>query len=122
MRFPAMSGCSQRHGKPSDAGSLLGVCFRRKLRPHHVTGDAKCGTTVNIVAIEHAGIRADVPLPDFESARPSTVGTSSYTMRAGSVRCPEGQPLPRYRAKHTEEVVAYRIEAVTCNAQRLGGF
>ena len=40
---------------------LWRVCFRRKIWPHHVTGDAKYGTTENIVAIEDAGIRAYVP-------------------------------------------------------------
>jgi transposase len=33
-------------------------------------GDAKYGTTENIVAIEDAGIRAYIPLPDFEHRRP----------------------------------------------------
>jgi transposase len=37
---------------------LWRVCFRRKIWPHHVTGDAKYGTTENVVAIEDAGIRA----------------------------------------------------------------
>ena len=37
---------------------LWRVCFRRNLRPHHVTGDAKYGTIENVVAIEDAGIRA----------------------------------------------------------------
>lgn len=37
---------------------LWRVCFRRKIWPHQVTGDAKYGTTENIVAIEDAGIRA----------------------------------------------------------------
>ena len=45
---------------------LWRVCFRRKIWPHQVTGDAKYGTTENIVAVEDAGIRAYVPLTDFE--------------------------------------------------------
>jgi hypothetical protein len=44
---------------------LWRVCFSRKIWPHHVTGDAKYGTTENVVAIEDAGIRAYIPLPDF---------------------------------------------------------
>jgi transposase len=43
---------------------LWRVCFRRKVWPHQVTGDAKYGTTENVVAIEDAGIRAYIPLPD----------------------------------------------------------
>jgi transposase len=38
--------------------------FRWKLRPRHVTGDTKYGTIENIKALEDAGIRAYVPLPD----------------------------------------------------------
>jgi hypothetical protein len=44
---------------------LWRVCFRRKIWPHLVTGDAKYGTTENIVALEDVGIRAYVPLTDF---------------------------------------------------------
>jgi hypothetical protein len=49
---------------------LWRVCFRRKLRPHQVTGDTTYGTIDNIVAIEDAGVRAYVPLPDFDSRTP----------------------------------------------------
>ena len=96
---------------------LWRVCFRRKIWPHQVTGDAKYGTTENIVAIEDAGIRAYVPLPDFEH-RTAFYGRDTFTYDAerDDYRCPEGQPLPRYRAKHTEEVVVYRADAATCNA------
>ena len=45
---------------------LWRVCFRWKLRPRQVTGDTTYGTTENIVAVEDAGIRADVPLPDCD--------------------------------------------------------
>ena len=96
---------------------LWRVCFRRKIWPHHVTGDAKYGTTENVVAIEDAGIRAYVPLPDFEH-RSAFYGRDMFTYdpERDEYRCPEGQPLPRYRAKHTEEVVVYRADAATCNA------
>jgi hypothetical protein len=40
---------------------LWRVCFRRKIRPHQMTGDAKYGTIENIVAVEDAGIRATSP-------------------------------------------------------------
>ena len=49
---------------------LWRVCFRRKLRPHHVTGDTTYGTTENVVALEDAGIRAYLPLPDFDHRAP----------------------------------------------------
>src|SRR6266852_5072913 len=44
--------------------------FRWKLRPRHVTGDTKYGTIENIKALEDAGIRAYVPLPDWEHMTP----------------------------------------------------
>jgi hypothetical protein len=96
---------------------LWRVGFRRKIWPHHVTGDAKYGTTENIVAIEDAGIRAYVPLPDFEH-RSLIYGRDKVTYNAerDEYHCPDGQPLVRYRAMHTEEVVGYRADAVTCNA------
>jgi hypothetical protein len=95
---------------------LWRVCFRRQIWPHHVTGDAKYGTTENVVAIEDAGIRAYVPLPDFDH-RTSFFGRDKFTYdpERDQYRCPEGQALPRYRAKHTEEVVVYRAHAATCN-------
>jgi hypothetical protein len=95
---------------------LWRVCFRRQIWPHHVTGDAKYGTTENVVAIEDAGIRAYVPLPDFDH-RSAFFGRDAFTYdpERDEYRCPEGQAVPRYRAKRTEEVVVYRADATTCN-------
>ena len=45
---------------------LWRVCFRWRLRPKQVTGDTKYGTLENIVAVERQGIRAYVPLPNWE--------------------------------------------------------
>jgi transposase len=49
---------------------LWRVRFRWRLRPRHVTGDTTYGTLANIQAIEEMGIRAYVPLPDWEQQRP----------------------------------------------------
>src|SRR5829696_4776723 len=49
---------------------LWRICFRRKLRPHQVTGDTTYGTVENIVALEEAGIRAYMPRPDFDQRTP----------------------------------------------------
>jgi hypothetical protein len=90
---------------------LWRVCFRRKIWPHHVTGDAKYGTTENIVAIEDAGIRAYVPLTDF-AHRTTFYGHGQddfvFDPEHDEYRCPEGHPPRRYSTKHTEGVVAYR--------------
>ena len=96
---------------------LWRVCFRRKIWPHHVTGDAKYGTIENIVAIEDASIRAYVPLTDF-AHRTEFYGQDDFIFdpERDEYRCPQGHPLRRYAVKRTEGVVAYRGEAAICNA------
>jgi hypothetical protein len=99
-------------------GDLLWrVCFRRKIWPYHVTGDAKYGTTENIVAIEDAGIRAYVPLTDFEH-RSDFYGRDvfTYEVEQDQYCCPQGHPLPLARSKRTEGVVVYRGDPTICNA------
>jgi hypothetical protein len=95
---------------------LWRVCFRRKLRPHHVTGDAKYGTTENIVDIEDAGIRAHLPLTDFEH-RSALYGRDAFTYdpERDQYCCPQGHPLPLARHKRTEAVVVYRADPAICN-------
>jgi transposase len=96
---------------------LWRVCFRRKVWPHYVTGDAKYGTIENIVALEDAGIRAYVPLTDFEH-RSALYGRDKFTYDAvrDQYCCPQGHPLPLARSKRTEGVVVYRGDPVICNA------
>ena len=98
---------------------LWRVCFRRKIWPYHVTGDAKYGTTENIVAVEDAGIRAYVPLTDF-AHRTDFYGHDAFVFdpERGEYRCPQGNPLRRYSTKRTEGVVAYRGEANVCKPVR----
>ncbi len=96
---------------------LLWKCrFRWKLHPHQVTGDTAYGTAEIIAAVEDQGIRAYVPLPDFDSRTPY-YGKSEFTYDADldEYRCPQGQPLRRRTAKYTEGVVVYQAEADVCN-------
>jgi transposase len=96
---------------------LWRVCFRRKLRPSHVTGDTTYGTTENIVALEDAGIQAFFPLPDFDGRTPFFgQGQFVFNPDRDEYRCPQGQPLPRRKTKYTEDKVVYRADAATCNA------
>ena len=96
---------------------LWRVCFRRKLWPDQVTGDTTYGTVENIVAIEDAGIRAYLPLPDFDHRTPFYGrGEFVYDAARDAYRCPQGQVLPRRKTKYTEEEVVYRADAATCNA------
>jgi len=96
---------------------LWRVCFRRKIRPHQVTGDAKYGTIENIVAVKDAEIRANIPLTDF-AHRTDFYGQDDFVFdpERNEYRCPQTHPLRRYAVKRTEGVVAYRGEAAICNA------
>jgi hypothetical protein len=99
---------------------LLDLLWRARCRwrlpLRQVTGDTTYGTIENIVALEGQGIRAYVPLPDFDERTPY-YGTSKfvYHPEPDAYRCPEGHPLHRWRAKYTEEVIVYRADAATCN-------
>ncbi len=96
---------------------LWRVRFRWHLRPRQVTGDTKYGTLENIKAIEDAGIRAYVPLPDWEH-QTSYYGPSQFTYDATQDRylCPQDQPLRPFRRELKAEKVEYRADAATCNA------
>jgi transposase len=73
---------------------LWRVCFRRKLWPHHVTGDTKYGTTENIVAIEGQRIRAYVPLSEV-GHRAGLFRDTDFVYDAATdvYRCPGEQTL-----------------------------
>ena len=93
------------------------VRFRWKVHPTQVVGDTKYGTIENIRALEDMGIRAYVPLPDFDERTPY-FGAShfAYTAEQDEYRCPQGHPLRRARTKYTEEVIVYQAAASTCHA------
>ena len=95
---------------------LWHVRFRWHLRPRQVTGDSKYGTLENIKAIEDAGIRASVPLPDWDHQTPY-YGPSKFTYDAEHdlYICPQGEPLGPYRTEYKAEKVEYRADAATCN-------
>ena len=91
--------------------------FRWHLHPKRAVGDTKYGTIDNIRALEDAGIRAYVPLADFDD-RTAYYPASRfrYDPERDEYRCPEGQQLPRFTAKNTEAGIMYRADAATCNA------
>jgi transposase len=95
---------------------LWRVRFRWHLHPKRAVGDTTYGTIENIQAVEDAGIRAYVPLPNWD--RTPFYGPSRfiYDRERDAYHCPEGHPLPRWTAKYTEEVTVYRADAATCNA------
>jgi transposase len=96
---------------------LWRVCFRWKLRPRQVTGDTTYGTTENIVAVENAGIRAYVPLSDFDHRTPFFGKERfAYDAHLDIYHCPGGQELRFRKHKHTERTRVYQAPAAACNA------
>jgi transposase len=68
---------------------LWRVCFRWQLRPRQATGDTTYATVENIRALEDAGIRAYVPLPDWDRTAyygPSASATMRIGMRIAALR------------------------------------
>ncbi len=96
---------------------LWQTCFRWHVLPGQVTGDTTYGTVENIVALDDAGIRAYVPLPNFEERTPY-FGSSRFTYDTEHdiYHCPEGQVLRRRKIKYTENRIEYRGDAKVCNA------
>ena len=85
--------------------------------PDAAMGAEHVHTAENIRAVEDAGIRAYVPLPDWDQRTPF-YGPSRFTYNPeqDEYRCPEGHSLPRFTAKYTEGVTVYRADAAICNA------
>jgi len=96
---------------------LWRVRFRRKLRPRQVTGDTTYGTVENIAAIEDAGIRAYVPLPDFDRRTPFFgKGDFAYDADLDAYRCPGGAVLRPLKHEGTKSAHIYQAPAAACNA------
>jgi transposase len=96
---------------------LWRVRFRRKLRPRRVTGDTTYGTVENVVAIEDEGIRAYVPLPDFDR-RTAGFGKHEFCFDAEAdvYRCPGGTELRPLKHRQAPPVRIYQAPAAACNA------
>jgi hypothetical protein len=94
---------------------LWHVRVRWKLRPRQVTGDTTYRTLQNIQAIENMGIRAYVPLPDWEQNSPY-FGASKFTSDAEHDHdmCPNGQVRRRTYTFQAGQRVHYRAQAATC--------
>jgi hypothetical protein len=91
--------------------------FRWKLRLQQVTGDTTYGSTENIQAVEDMGMRAYVPLPDWEKNSPY-FGTShfQYDGEHDHYVCPNGQVLRRTHISEAEQRIQYRAQASVCHA------
>jgi transposase len=96
---------------------LWQTCFRWHLLPHQATGDTTYGTIEIIRALEDAGIRAYLPLPDFDERTPY-FGPSKFTYEAEAdvYHCPDGKTLRRNHVRYNEAKIQYRGKAGECNA------
>jgi hypothetical protein len=94
---------------------LWRVCFRRKIRPHHVTGDTTYGTVENIVALEAQGIRAYVPLSEV-GQRPGAFGEHDFVYDAATdtYHCPGGQTLCFLSQSEATRRRIYQAPAAAC--------
>jgi hypothetical protein len=95
---------------------LWRVRFRWRLRPRQVTGDTKYGTIVNIVAVEEQGIRAYVPLANWEN-KTGYLGSNRFTYdpQRDVYFCPQGQLLHRRTNEYKSRKVEYGARAEDCN-------
>ncbi len=91
--------------------------FRWRLWPHHVTGDTKYGTWHNIAAVEREGIRAYVPLKDYETRSPYFPKSRfSYDAERDVYVCPQGESLRRVGFFRNIRVIRYIGWPKVCNA------
>lgn len=96
---------------------LRRVIFRRRLHPERVIADTTYGTIENIRAIEESGIRAYMPLPNWEH-QTDYYGPAQFTYDAErDVHvCPQGELLRPSRREWKAEKTEYQANAATCNA------
>ncbi len=96
---------------------LRRAIFRWRVKPKRVIADTTYGTAENVREIEESGIRAYVPLPDWDQRTPY-YGPSLFTYDPEYDRyvCPQGETLRKRKTKYTEEKVIYAADAAVCNA------
>ena len=97
---------------------LRRAMFRWRVKPIQVIADTTYGTADNIRELEESGIRAYVPLPDWEQRSPY-FGASLFTYdpEHDVYHCPQGAMLRRNTAVYTgRNIVLYRADAAICNA------
>ena len=106
-----------RDNQPA-ADLLWHARFRWGLRPRQVTGDKHDATFELIAALEDAGIRAYVPLPDWDR-RPPYYGPSRFAFDPArdEYRCPQGHPLRRHHVSNRVEAWIYRADKAICAAR-----
>jgi Transposase DDE domain len=91
--------------------------FRWKLRLRQVTGDGRYGTEDNLHELEAMGLRAYIPVAEWEPTRPYFhLDQFAYDAARDLYVCPQGQLLRYLHTDNTLGRVAYRGSAAACNA------
>jgi hypothetical protein len=90
--------------------------FRWHLPLEQVTGDTRYGTAENVAAIEKAGLRAYVPLTDFDKRSP-LFGKQQfhYDGEQNIYICPGGAELAFHHHEYGPRVSRYQADPATCN-------
>ncbi len=85
---------------------LRWAIFRWRVKPQRVIGDTTYGTAENSRAREQSGIRAAVPLPDWDQRTPY-YDPSLFTSAAERdvSHCPQGATRRRRTANHTTRTI-----------------
>ena len=100
---------------------LWSTVFRWRIQPRQVTGDARYGTRENVAALERAGIRAYVVLPNFDFRDTGFFGPGHfrYDPENDHYLCPAGQSLRFQNQDRRNRRKRYRAKPPICNACEL---
>jgi hypothetical protein len=100
---------------------LWSTVFRWRIHPRQVTGDAKYGTRENVAALEKAGIRAYVAIPNFDFRDTGLFGAGHfrYDPEKDAYVCPADEHLHRHARTSGSRGTRYRSKPEACNACEL---
>jgi hypothetical protein len=100
---------------------LWRTAFRWRIRPRRVTGDAKYGTRENVAALEKAGTRAYVAIPNFDFRKTGLFGPGHfrYDPEKDAYVCPADEHLYRHAQTSGNRGTRYRAKPEACNACEL---
>jgi transposase len=91
--------------------------FRWKLHPRQTTGDTTYGTIENITALEREGIRAYLPLPDYEQRTPYFGKRQfRYDPERDIYLCPQGASLRPAEVSQVDRPIRYKAAPSACRA------
>ena len=100
---------------------LWNTIFRWHIRPRQVTGDARYGTRQNVAALEKAGVRAYVAIPNFDFRDTGLFGPGHFRYDPENDRylCPAGRTLHSQSKDRHNLRKRYRAKPSICNACEL---